>query len=1470
MDFTLRTYFFYVNFTCGFPALSYSFASIDEEAGNNDKRISRTENFSFDEEAGNKDKTDVIEQQWGALYDAQNELFDADLSVNIDRTTSGVVLECESKGWHPEPEVFWLDGDGNFLSAGPTDTVQGADDLYTVSSRVTVEKRHSNNFTCKVQQKNINQTRETNIHISDKEENSNSKSTKTESGEMEQLMTDETVQKEVFNKGKGQKEKKHSEIHKSKVLDRQSSQKVSHTTMTGPVSATGESKVFDGQKSQKVSHTTMTGPVSATGDIIVDKVDPEGKHGHLRNMSKKPEIHKFKVFDRQNSQKVSHTTITGPVSATGESKVFDSQNSQKVSPTTMTGPVSATGDIIVDKVDPEGKYVRLKNISTKFHSMKDWELHIQINNRKPIMHTFNSQFGLRRGNTVTIWSKKSGVTESHTDVVTLKSWGIGERLLVTLYRDTGESVISEARNLVNCGTSLASQDSDTGHINVDDVDPEGKYVRLKNMSYKKQQMKDWELHIQVDNRKPIIISTFDCRVHLNPEQTVTIWAKNFAFIRAPGDLLSSNSWDTGKQLLVTLYSDTGESSRMLFHTNRKLIILYLLLTQCCRGESQLINSPQTIIATLGHDIILPCHLVPGEDASDLTLEWTRPDLNPRFVHVYRFGEELVDITHKLFKKRTSLFTNELKLGNISLKLSKVKIHDEGTFRCFIPEKQKQSFVQLVVGSDAVTSPIITLAGIDKATNGVNLQCNSEGWYPEPVVFWLDGKGNVLSAGPTETVRGPDDLYAVSSRVTVEKRHSNSFTCRVQQKIMNQTREAHIHVSDKEENSNSKSTKTEGGENEQLMTDETVQKEVFNKGKGQKEKKHSEIHKSKVLDRQSSQKVSHTTMTGPVSATGESKVFDGQKSQKVSHTTMTGPVSATGDIIVDKVDPEGKHGHLRNVSKKPEIHKSKVFDRQSSQKVSHTTITGPVSATGESKVFDSQSSQKVSPTTMTGPVSATGESKVFDSQSSQKVSPTTMTGPVSATGDIIVDKVDPEGKYVRLKNISTKYHSMKDWELHIQINNRKPIMHIFNSKFGLRRGNTVTIWSRKSGVTESHTDVVTLKSWGIVEQLLVTLYRDTGESVISEAQNLVSCGTSLASQDSVTGHIIVDDVDPEGKYVRLKNISDKEQQMKDWELHTQVDNRKPIIISTFDCVHLNPGQTVTIWAKNFAFMRAPGDLPSLESWDTGKQLLVTLYSDTGETKRRNKVETENQEKKNDSKSNKTDNQFVTEEESERENLMSNEAVQMEDLNKVKEKNKKKHPATCKVFDLQNAQQVTQAQGNTNSDSATGHIVVGKVDPKGKYVELRNMSHEDQQIQGWELHVRVNNKKPIAQTFPYFVFQKDGGTTKIIMLDNFLTDQLEWKRKFCKNGDRLLIDLYSDTGEKKQMMKDWELYIQVDNRKPIVIYTFDSSFKLNPGQTVTVYSKESGFTPNPPTNPVSSESWSSGDQLLVTLYSDTGEV
>ncbi|XP_071315667.1 butyrophilin subfamily 3 member A2-like [Trachinotus anak] len=220
------------------------------------------------------------------------------------------------------------------------------------------------------------------------------------------------------------------------------------------------------------------------------------------------------------------------------------------------------------------------------------------------------------------------------------------------------------------------------------------------------------------------------------------------------------------------------------------VVVFLLLTHFCGGQTNMTDPSQPVMVMVGDDTVLPCQLEPPQDAVQMTTEWGRLDLNPRFVYVWHNGQELLVDQNTAYKGRASLDINKLKHGDMSLKLSKVKISDNGRYRCYIPDKTKDYFVELLVG--AVSSPGIKLA---VASSGVVLQCESKGWYPEPEVLWLDGEGKLLPAGPTETVRGPDGLYTVSSRVTVEKRHSNSFTCRVQQKIINQTRETHIHITD---------------------------------------------------------------------------------------------------------------------------------------------------------------------------------------------------------------------------------------------------------------------------------------------------------------------------------------------------------------------------------------------------------------------------------------------------------------------------------------------------------------------------------------------------------------------------------------------------------------------------------------------------------------------------------------------------
>uniref|UniRef100_A0A673ZLJ8 Ig-like domain-containing protein n=1 Tax=Salmo trutta TaxID=8032 RepID=A0A673ZLJ8_SALTR len=77
----------------------------------------------------------------------------------------GMGLLCESEGWHPQPELVWLDSKGDRLSAGPPETHRDFKGFYKVKQHVIVQETDTNRFTCRVQQSRINEKMETNVHL---------------------------------------------------------------------------------------------------------------------------------------------------------------------------------------------------------------------------------------------------------------------------------------------------------------------------------------------------------------------------------------------------------------------------------------------------------------------------------------------------------------------------------------------------------------------------------------------------------------------------------------------------------------------------------------------------------------------------------------------------------------------------------------------------------------------------------------------------------------------------------------------------------------------------------------------------------------------------------------------------------------------------------------------------------------------------------------------------------------------------------------------------------------------------------------------------------------------------------------------------------------------------------------------------------------------------------------------------------
>ncbi|KAG7215216.1 hypothetical protein INR49_022715 [Caranx melampygus] len=110
----------------------------------------------------------------------------------------------------------------------------------------------------------------------------------------------------------------------------------------------------------------------------------------------------------------------------------------------------------------------------------------------------------------------------------------------------------------------------------------------------------------------------------------------------------------------------------------------------------------------GDDVILPCQLDPAINAHNYIVEWSKPDLKPdpstgltsdHYVHLYLGGTEVLDMKIPAFIGRTQMFTEELKHGNLSVKILNITSADQGKYRCFVPNLMKHAAVQLVVDPD---------------------------------------------------------------------------------------------------------------------------------------------------------------------------------------------------------------------------------------------------------------------------------------------------------------------------------------------------------------------------------------------------------------------------------------------------------------------------------------------------------------------------------------------------------------------------------------------------------------------------------------------------------------------------------------------------------------------------------------------------------------------------------------------------
>ncbi|CAM4691496.1 unnamed protein product [Caretta caretta] len=198
----------------------------------------------------------------------------------------------------------------------------------------------------------------------------------------------------------------------------------------------------------------------------------------------------------------------------------------------------------------------------------------------------------------------------------------------------------------------------------------------------------------------------------------------------------------------------------------------------------------TITTVIGENTILPCRLITKHLPPSMELQWRKVGPGKdKIIYFYLYdessplvnsypqsdkcpmsylspnGDNSREWLRKEYEKKAEVFKGkEFEKGIISLKLNNIQMEDEGKYVCSASANlfHREIITEvLVIGVGNETSLQMHLQKVCK------YECKWKGWYPKPMVFWRNHKGqSINSLAETTEVQDEQNLFTVASTIAV--------------------------------------------------------------------------------------------------------------------------------------------------------------------------------------------------------------------------------------------------------------------------------------------------------------------------------------------------------------------------------------------------------------------------------------------------------------------------------------------------------------------------------------------------------------------------------------------------------------------------------------------------------------------------------------------------------------------------------
>ncbi|XP_027627021.1 butyrophilin-like protein 10 [Tupaia chinensis] len=225
-----------------------------------------------------------------------------------------------------------------------------------------------------------------------------------------------------------------------------------------------------------------------------------------------------------------------------------------------------------------------------------------------------------------------------------------------------------------------------------------------------------------------------------------------------------------------------------------LIFLQFLPAGICRNgkaEFDVFGPGDPVLATVGEDTELWCHLFPNISAEDMELRWYRDQPSPA-VHMYEKGKDVYGEQMAEYQGRTTFVSDRVTMGEAAVRIHNVTAFDNGTYHCqFKDGTHSNSAIMWLRVAGLGSEPTIQVT--DEKDKGTQAECTSMGWYPEPEVEWKDFRGQTIPSVTNFSASNSTGLFAVASRVTIQDRAVEGLFCFISNPLLSEWKVARKHL-----------------------------------------------------------------------------------------------------------------------------------------------------------------------------------------------------------------------------------------------------------------------------------------------------------------------------------------------------------------------------------------------------------------------------------------------------------------------------------------------------------------------------------------------------------------------------------------------------------------------------------------------------------------------------------------------------